>query len=172
MEGHESKIIQELFRKANPEIGGPTPYLKTRVLARLREQKSRSHAFKWKWFAALSSASTLGLLAFFLLNSNPDFTARSGQPVLVKVELQNLNVTTVAYAEIELPEGVHFYSGKYPEMNGKRSLTLAWDSSFDQGKLPFVVKSDEAGSRKIHIFLKDGNNRVVGEKFVQIRFRG
>lgn len=165
--------VAELFRKARPSVPGPSPYLKTRVLAHLREQKSTVHVFKWKWFSILSASASVAMIALFLYTQNGgDFTAKSGQPVLVKVELQNIQNSQVAFAEIVLPEGVHFHSGKFPEVNQKRSLTLAWDDSFAQGMLPFVVKADSPGAQKIKILLKDQNDVVIGEKVVQIRFKG
>ena len=172
MNDHETKKIEELFRAASRDLSGPSPYLKTRVLARLREKKSKSLLSRWKWFAILSTACSLLLLAGFFLHTRSDFSAQLGQPVLVKVEMENIKDSQIAFAEIVLPEGVHFYSSQFPEMNDKRSLTLSWNPSLANGKLPFVVKSTVSGGRQIHVLLKGADNQVLGDKILRIDFKG
>lgn len=173
MEDVNTKKIESIFREANSAVIEPSPYLKTRVLARLREEKARSQVTRWKWVALFGSAFSMMLVAVVMLSlSESPFIANVGKPVLVKVEMENIRTEDVAFAEIILPEGVYFYSSQFPEMNDRRSLTLDWDSKFASGRLPFVIKSNRAGSGEVLVLLKDRNQIVTGQKKVLIRFKG
>ncbi len=170
---NEDQKIQALFKAANAEIGGPTPYLKTRVLAHMREKNSRVSIWSWKGFAVLSTVTSLMLaVILFQKGGSSDFIAATGKPVLVKVELEQVQNSQIAYAEIVLPEGVNFYSAQFPELKDQRSLSLAWNESVQNAKLPFVIQSNLAGIQKIKVLMKDGNNNVLREKTIVISFKG
>ena len=54
------------------------------------------------------------------------------------------------FAMIELPAGVYFYSERYPDLEGLRTVTLAWNDTMDVSHLPVVVQAKEAGAKKIY----------------------
>jgi hypothetical protein len=92
----------------------------------------------------------------------------TGQPFLVKVELKDLDRGT-NFASIELPEGVYFYSEKFPEVRNERKLEFAFQS-IKSTQLPFVIHSDSKGEKEITLTFFDKEKKIITHKTIHIRF--
>jgi hypothetical protein len=168
------KRILSAARELSPE---PSPYLRTRVLATLRERAQQQSLWKWKAIAFLSPALSLVLAAAFFWvgtqrSTSELYSARVNERVLVRVEIERLQTEGVRFAEVELPAGVSFYSERYPDLKDKRTLTVALSPDMDISHLPVVIQSGSEGSKKIKIrFLNEGQ-ATVREREITIRFKG
>ncbi len=163
--------VAEILKTLKSVELNPSPYMKTRVLAHVRE---RAHARKvriWKWFGILSPIASMMIVAGFFYLTQPNFKAEINQPILVSVEVKQVNTLHAELAEISLPDGVFFYSKKYPELKEKRTLTVSAEA-FANGSLPLVIKSENTGKKSIKVQFKDNNNQIIGEKVIQIKFNG
>lgn len=172
MEDLNMKKVQQILESAkNVNLPTSAPFMKTRVLAILEERKNAKKMLFWKWIGFLSPVASVVAFVLFTYVSTPTFTADIMQPVMVKVELKQASDIEVAFAEIELPEGVFFYSAKFPELKDKRSIRVAW-SALKANELPLVVSSNHTGKKTIQINLKGQDENKVGEKKIQILFKG
>lgn len=164
---------KDLLVKAASGIPEASPFLKTRVLAGVRERReSRRRVRRWKVLAAVSTAAAAGLLAamaVMLVRPGADFEAVSGQPYAVRVELEKGEGTGVQLARIRLPEGVEFYSAAFPQLRARRSLVVEWDPSAGD-KLPIVVAGRESGVKTIEIEFLNAKEERIGSREVRIRF--
>jgi hypothetical protein len=162
-----------LLAATDPGLQAP-PFLKTRVLAHWREKEARARNLRW-WqrVAATSLALSLSLVLWVTLRSGSSvqsFQATANQPVAVKVEMHELKMAEVAQVEIELPEGVQFFSLKYPDLQSHRKLSLAWNPTLDSASLPFVIQSSLVGKRAVKVRFLNGKNELVTERTLEIEF--
>ena len=169
-ENKNEEIIKSIFQEAEKLPLDSDPFMKTRILAELRIAKERERSLIWKSLAFTSPVivAAVLLLVFFFWSSS--FKAGINQNILVKIEIKEIK-SQIAFAQIELPEGVSFYSKSYPEISRDRTLLLAIDDSFVTGHIPIVIKSSEAGSKKLKINFLDANKRSIEERFIKINFR-
>jgi hypothetical protein len=161
--------ILSAARELAPE---PSPYLKTRVLAQLRERRQAGRLKIWKTLAFLSPVASMLVVAGFWFAGlqGAAYSAHVGDRVLVRVEVEQLQNQGVRFAEVELPAGVYFYSERYPELKEKRSVVLAWNDQMDVSNLPVVIQGQATGSKQIKIRFQDSEHRTVKERQVTIRF--
>ncbi|MFH1264046.1 MAG: hypothetical protein V1495_11465 [Pseudomonadota bacterium] len=164
--------VKGLFRQAEQVPLEPSPFLKTRVLAHVREARAKTVGFRWKMWALASSTASLLLLSVLFWPARSSLTALVDQRVLVRVEVEALEGSNVAYATVELPDGVSFVSTKYPEIQKAHEVRLAWMPEFENRGLPVVVRATSVGKKTIRIFLFDRNDTVLKAKEVTITFRG
>jgi hypothetical protein len=174
MKNMNDKIENEIKAAFEKNIGSdaiqPPPYMKTRILARFRELNRKAGVLMWKKLifagAALAILVVFGLKIFVY-----DFTsANIGVPLAVKIEVNELKNSQIAFAEIVLPDGVMFYSQKFPEFREKRSLTLDWEIAVKNGHLPFVIEGGSAGRKVIVVRFFDLENKLIAEKSLKISF--
>ena len=165
------KRVTQLFQEVKRITFVPPPYLKTRALAELMERRQRARGlFFWRLTAAASTAMALVAVVWLTLAQNVIFMAVTGRPFVVKIEMEDLDTYRIAQAEIVLPEGLHFYSETIPELHDRRSLVVAWDRETTNGKLPFVIRTDQEGSKKVLVRFFDQNRAVVAERKLEINF--
>jgi hypothetical protein len=164
--------IKALFEQARGLTYEPSPYLETRVLAELRERKHRhSSLLFWKQVALAASTACLALFIYVtFFTGNGAYNAQVNQAVAVRIELVKTLSSEIALAQIDLPEGVRFYSRRHPELQDQRQLTVAWESLKGKSHLPFVVKADTAGIRTVRVSFYDRNHVVVTTKTLKINF--
>jgi hypothetical protein len=89
-------------------------------------------------------------------------------PLLINVEVGSLGGHQSAIAEVELPEGVHFYSQNFPEIREKRTMRFSWYGS--SPSLPLIVTAEDEGIRIIKLRLYDPSQGTSREKTVSIQF--
>ena len=168
-ENKNEEIIKSIFQEAEKLPMDSDPFMKTRILAELRIAKERKRSLFWKISAFASPAIAVALLLLILFLKSPSFNASVDKNILVKIEVKEMK-SQIAFAQIELPEGVHFYSKLYPEISKNRKLVLAVDDSFVKGYIPIIVKSEEAGSKKLTINFLDANQKSIEKRYIKIKF--
>ncbi|MCM2321998.1 MAG: hypothetical protein NDJ90_01920 [Oligoflexia bacterium] len=167
--------VRKLLSPLRDGVPEPSPFLKTRVLAELREQRRqrsvRSVWALWKPALGFSAAAALMLVLWTGREARgPVFPATAGQPVAVKVDMKEWGGQKVASAKVELPRGVRFYSRSFPAIEQKSTLDLAWKEDGAPGALPIVVKADENGLKTVRVKFFDEGKKLVGERLLKIRF--
>ena len=168
----EEKQLSSIFAQVRAIDLEVSPYLKTRVLANLRQSPEQTgRLFFWKSLALASLFSVL-FLAFVSLNlyqkSRTDGVTQ--QAYVIHIDFDQADKDVVATAEIELPEDVHFVSSK-KEVREERKLSLPVDVKMaGRGKLPFVVTSDFSGEKEIKVRLLNENDQLVREQVLKLKF--
>lgn len=163
--------VRQIFRSDERAEFKPSQLLEVKVMAELDRLDSEVSKKRWKWFAILSPVAVSALFLIFLNFQEPHFNVSVNRQVVVKLEVGDVKSLPIAYAEIDLPEGVEFYSERNPEIIKERSLMLAWESVVKNSHLPFVVKSSSGGMKRINIRFFDDMMNLVSEKSLKINFR-
>lgn len=169
----EAKLItQQALQSARQMDLQPSPYMRTRILAELRDRKSRKQAVSlWKRVAAGCFTMAVGALIWTsMFTGKASFEAVVNQPYVVRVEMTELKTELIAGAEISLPDGVYFYSESYPELKEKRSLDLAWNGSLERPVLPFVIHGEHKGRKEVKVKFFDRERNIVAERALRIEF--
>jgi hypothetical protein len=163
--------IRQLFDAGDEALPGPSPFLETRILARLTENEHRARLRRWKRWAILSPlvAAALALAVFVYLPA--EFQAPVNTSIVIRVEVEELRGSAVAYAEVELPDDVTFYSEKYPELTEEREIRLAWLGRYEEDSLPIVVRASTPGLKRVKLRFLDQNETVLEERELEIDFR-
>ncbi|MGE0614240.1 MAG: hypothetical protein AB7P04_01255 [Bacteriovoracia bacterium] len=153
----------------------PSPYLKTRVLARIAEtERARRTSGAWRRLAlATSTAAVLAVswLSYQTLKPKPDFVANVEQVVIIRVAVEDLQHQPIAKARIELDEGVQFYSEGMPAVETQRFLQLAWNAELIGSHLPIVVTAKKSGARQVHVRFFDEAGTQLAEKTIRVQFK-
>jgi hypothetical protein len=166
------RVVEGAFNKARQMDLQPSPYMKTRIMAELRERNSRKHTVSlWKRVAAGGFAFGLGMLIWTSTLKSTAFEAVVNQPYVVRVEIAELQTELIAGAEIALPDGVFFYSENYPELKEKRNLELAWNGNLKQSVLPFVINGDHKGLKEVKVRFFNSDKKVIAERILKIDFK-
>ncbi|MEQ1877154.1 MAG: hypothetical protein ABL958_10940 [Bdellovibrionia bacterium] len=166
------RIAAAAFASARQMDLQPSPYMKTRILAELRDRKSRTQSVSlWKRVAVACSAMAAVALIWTSMSKSTAFEAVVNQPYVVKVEMAELQKELIATAEIALPDGVTFYSENYPELREKRNLELAWNGDLKQAVLPFVINGGHKGLKEVKVRFFSADKKVVAERVLKIDFR-
>jgi hypothetical protein len=169
---------QQIFAKARALDFGASPFLETRVLARIRESevaRTRRSLWLWRGFSVCSGALSLLLVSWIALHRTADnggLFAPVDRAVVVRVELGDLKALgRVARIRIDLPSGVSFYSQNHQQLSGSSSVLLTVDASKNLSYVPFAVLAKQAGSKPILVRFLDEQSTVVAERILDIRFK-
>jgi hypothetical protein len=171
----DEQRMKQIFRNIGNSAPEPSPFLKTRVLAQLREeqrldaQKSWGSIFKYLT-AGLVSALALVVSYQTLVKNSGALRAQSSRPVALRLETKDLKAKGVSHAKIELAEGMAFYSAQFPEIQEHRILDLRLENDEIGQPLAIVIRSHETGSKSVKVQFFDDNEQVVAERIVKIRF--
>jgi len=167
--------IQGIFKKVK-QIPLDTPlYMSQRTLARLEARESKGPVFWWRSLALASSTLCIVLVLFFSVSyftgkGHTSFRAFINKPVAIKIEMKNISQEAVHLAEIKLPDGVTFYSKRYPDMIKLRNLQLVLEGAFRQSELPFVVQSDRAGIKEVEIRFYNKDKVLIASETIEVHF--
>ena len=169
--------IRRLFRAADErlaadeELSGPDSLLKTRILAHLEEAAIQAKLRRWRRWAILSPLAAALLLVAIFAQRPAAFEAQVNTAVLIRVEVEELRGSDIAYAEIELVDDVTFYSKSYPELGEEREIRLAWIDRYEKDALPIVVQASKPGLKRVKLRFLDRNDAVLEERELKIDFR-
>jgi len=163
--------VRKLFRGAEDGLPEPSPLLEARVLAELRENAARVKLRRWRRWAILSPVAAAVLVLVVLAQRPAVLEAPVDTAVLIRVEVQELSGSDIAYADVELGEDVTFYSKKYPELAEEREIRLAWSDRYEDDVLPIVVQASRPGLKRIKLRFLDRNDAVLEERELTIDFR-
>ena len=165
--------VSEILGRVKEDTSLPR-YTRTRILATLKEKNQKSGVIHmWKRLSfGTSAAFVCMIIMFFIANpfSENFFLAKVGNPFVVRIEIEDLKTTNVANVKIDLPDGVHFYSKWFPELNQQRTLVMSWESAITNGHLPFVVQGKKSGKKTLMITFLDNNNRIISVREFRVNF--
>ncbi|MCM2276690.1 MAG: hypothetical protein NDJ89_01280 [Oligoflexia bacterium] len=167
--------VRSLLKPLRHSVPEASPFMKTRVMARLREEERAKAGWSLStfWKPALASSAAAALLVIVWNGreaQGPVFPATAGQPVAVKVEMPEKSARKVVFAQVELPRGVRFYSKSFPAIGEKTSLDLAWKESPAPSALPIIVKAEEKGIKTVKVKFFDDDRKLIGERQLKINF--
>ena len=174
-EAEVEKSVKEIFAQARKIPVAEIPYLETRVMAHLMERQH--HRVGLNFWKALSVVSLL--LCVFVI-SRQSFHPNRGNEVslqasvdeamVVRVGLERLDANNVAYAEIDLPPGVYFYSKAHSDLMNEKNLMIAWNQPQGAKSFPFAIQAKETGKRQIFVRFLDRNHKLVAERILNMQF--
>lgn len=177
--------IRDIFRKVDHEVPGPSPYLKTRVLALYRE-RMQSHRKLFFWKLATLSGTAFGVAALvfvFLLQGPvpsshpgapvPQVRALVGQPMAIQLRAAQLKANgrgPVQRVEVSLSDGIRFYSPNHPEISRLKRIVLDAGTLTGKSEYPIIVRSDTAGAKIITIRFLNGEGQILKERNLETTF--
>jgi hypothetical protein len=142
--------IRQLFSAGDEALPEPSPFLKTRILAQLKENATRAKLRRWKRWAILSPLAAAALVVSIFVYRPAELRAPVNTSILIRVEVEELRGSVIAYAEVELPDDVTFYSEKYPELHEEREI--------------------RTGLKRVKLRFLDQNEVVLEERQLEIEF--
>ena len=181
MDGFDPRDSENELAKKSAAIFGrvkklemqPSPYMKTRVLAQFREKRTKSLRLRfWQVLAVGSGLLAAGLV--FVMFAGPTgnglghYGAVVDRQIAIRLDL-SAESPQVAYVEVQLPDGVHFYSKSYPEFASLRTLTLDRPAGSSQS-LPIVVLSNQAGVKDVVVKFLGSDKQVIAVRNLKIKF--
>jgi hypothetical protein len=164
-------LIRQLFRAADQGLPAPDPSLRRRILAHLEEVETRAKLRRWRRWAILSPLAAALVLVAVFVQRPAAFEARVDTAVLIRVEVEELQASDIAYVEVELADDVTFYSNRHPGLDEKREIRLAWIEPYQEDALPIVVRASTPGLKRVKLRFLDRNDSVLEERELKIDFR-
>jgi hypothetical protein len=171
MTHNENQQIGEIFAQVKRAGIEAPPFMKTRVLVQLRQE--RDFKQKLMFWRAISVGALATLIATFFIGfkvvNDIKADAVIRQAYVIHVDFTQDDQVHVAKAEVELPRDVHFVSKH--DLGGVRKIRLPVDIKVaGRGKLPFVVSADTPGEKRIVIRLLDREDQVIREQVLKYNF--
>ena len=163
--------IRQLFSAADEALPEPSPFLETRIRAQLEENATRAKLRRWRRWAILSPLAAAALVLSIFVYRPAELRAPVNTSIVIRVEVEELRGSAIAYAEVELPDDVTFYSEKYPDLHRERELRLAWLDRYEKDALPIVVRSSTPGLKRVELRFLDQNGTVLEERQLEIDFQ-
>lgn len=168
----EELQIESIFARLKGLEIEASPYLKTKVLAHLNEEKKhKSSLLFWKLLSvgSLCSLILLGFISVDLFqNSHSDGAIK--QAYVIHIDFNQSDKEQVVRAEVELPSDVHFASSNNTIREERKLKLPVAVKSLGKGKLPFVVTSDSSGEKQIKVRLLNENDELVREQILKLKF--
>lgn len=168
----EEQQLNTLFSQLREMEVEASPYLKTRVLAHLDEQKKiRRSLLFWKLLSAGSVMSVVivGFLALGLYQKAPS-DGVTKQAYVIHLDFNQADKNLVAHAEVELPQDVHFVSSNKAIQEERKLKLPVQVKEAGRGKLPFVVTSEFSGEKEIKVRLLNEKDELVREQVLKLKF--
>lgn len=157
---------QKIFRSIGP-VQAP-PYMVTRVMAELK-QPNRRELWVWRALTATAFAAVVALVGYIQLHAPSQSVFFTSQPYVIQMDVSEFDQAVAVSAEIELPDGVNFVS-KSVAVHELRSLRMPL-ANVKNGKLPFVLVSERAGSMLVKVRLYDSADKLLAEKQMLLEFK-
>ncbi len=172
------KLVLSVFKRDHKVIYEPSPEVLAHTMTQVSKAKRKNpqHRNQYRSVMAFASASlAVAVIVTLSLtntkNSIPSFNASTNQVVKITVQMEALPEAQIASVEISLPDGVKFYSNKYPELMEKQKLELAFDEDLKKAQLPFFIKADKSGHREVKVRFLDSNHNLVAERSYNFDFK-
>lgn len=154
-----------------------SPFLKTRVMARIQEnEKSKREVWIWRWLAASSLALCAAVVMWHVqsVKTNSAMLADAfsvQQNYIIQIDLGGERLKDARVAEVELPSGVHFVSKTHPEVAEMRNMRLPIsEAQAQRSRLPFVVSSESSGRKELKLRIFDEVGTVIQERILSVNF--
>ncbi len=158
-------------RLENHKLDVPA-FLETRVLSEYRSNQKHSHQlFVWKSIALTLSLLIIAFVGFYQIQYHSTFQAIAFQPIELQIDLKEARSSKIAYALVELPDGVQFYSKKFPEVGNKKSLKFNLAKKIDKfDYYSIVVHSNSVGLKKIKVHFFDSESKLISVRDMDVQF--
>lgn len=174
MQPQNNKKLEGMLEAARSTHVTTSPFFAARTLAEYRARQKDTFTLRvWKAVALTSLSLCFAFVVSLTMRheTSTPYLAAVAKPYVVKIQMAEFQEYNIVEAEIELPEGVSFYSKSYPELKEKRSLRIAWDAQTEQSVLPFVIQGAASGQKLVKVRFFDSNNQAVSERELNIRFQ-
>lgn len=166
-DGKSPEYLNALSALKNLDVE-PSPYMKTRVLARAREAKEKSR-MRFRWFyvfaGSCASAFVAAIVSFQMMKGGevhaPENFMALNEPYMIKADLREMQGKDLAYVRVELDGQVVFASKRFANVSEMRSLTLSWENLLGKQYLPVVVKGTESGNSHVRVHFYDKENNLI-----------
>lgn len=162
--------VQRLMNSISDSDLSVSPYMKTRVLALVKDRKRK------RLFPPMAiSLASIYLLVFLGLNGN--FSKTESPADVFPIHVNHLAVvrysledySKAVYLKVQLDEGVSFYS-RTKEIESKSvSLNLKKMRESEE-YLSIVIKAHEIGEKKINFMFYDEKKNLIKSEFQRINF--
>lgn len=174
-EGFSSLQSQKALQSLKTLSVEPSPFLKTRILAHVREQKQSKVSFFKKYFLvpALTAAVAIVMTIGYLKSKDSGVPAYAmGQDYVIRMDIRPYKESAIAYAEIVLgDEKIQFSSSKFTEISVQKKMTISWENLVEKQFLPIVIKGLKEGSSKVVVNFYDASNNLVKSQDVHLKFK-
>lgn len=160
--------LGDLFQGLRESKGSPSPFLKTRILARVEENRRNN---KLLFFYKSVTGFCLAILLVITINSQ--FSTESmliGKNYVVNVDLKEVSETNISFAKIILPKNIVFVSKNNPSLSSKRELSIDWEYLAQNRRLPIVIQGIQSGKMVVEVRFYDKKNKLIRTKKVKLNF--
>lgn len=160
----------EIFKKLEKVEFKVSPYLQSRVLAELDSRHKKS--LRMRILQSVSLAGAAFAVAFFLMIvQTPVFSGKVDEAMAIRVDISAVKDRPVAQIEIDLPEGVYFYSENHPQFNTANHLKMEWAKLQTGARhFPFIIRAQEGGDKTVSVRFLDENKSLLTEKQIRLNF--
>ena len=182
-QGYADQEVQLAFYSLRSLDAEPSSFLKTRVLARIREKKENKQSLFKKYI--LQSALSFGLVTavlfgLFQKNSVSSTTSTgavasytTGQAYVIRMDIRPHKESAIAYAEILLSDDrIEFASQQHAQISSQKKIIVSWENLVQKQFLPIVIKGTKAGNSKVIVNFYDLDNKLVNSQDVNLNFKG
>ena len=170
----KSKDLFSGLRSARVEA---SPFLKTRVMARIRENETaKREVWVWRALTATSMALCVSVVWWHMdtQKKNSALLAdafNTQQNYVIQIDLGGDRLKDARVAEVDLPDGVRFVSKTRPEVSELRNMRLPiTEVDTQRSRLPFVVSSETSGRKELKLRILDEEGSVIQERVLSVNF--
>ena len=179
-EGFSSEESQKALHSLRSLSQDPSPFLKTRVLARAREKQNNKKSLFLKYFFQSSLVTAiLVVVAVSLFSKTQKSDLQqiasyvTGQAYVIRMDIRPYKESAIAYAEIVLDDdNIEFSSKQHIEISQQKKLVVSWENVVQKQFLPIVIKGTKPGSSKVIVNFYDSENKLVNSQNVNLNFKG
>lgn len=98
------------------------------------------------------------------------FSVAAYQPVSLRLDTKKLVPKGITHAVIQLPDGVSFYSAKFPAIQEQDHIKLPVPQSELSSTVPVVIQASMTGVKWVRVKFVDEQDRTIEEKLLKIHF--
>jgi hypothetical protein len=179
-QGFSSEQSKQALHSLKSLSAEPSPFLRTRILARVRENKVQKVSFFKKYFLQTAFGTAMGFVLAFVLfqkmnSQSPTEIATylTGQAYVIRMDIRPYKESEIAYAEILLnDENIEFTSSQHSEISQQKKLIVSWESVVQKQFLPIVIKGTKSGPSIVIVNFYDIENKLVNSQNVNLQFKG
>lgn len=151
----------------------PQPFHLAKLKRDVSSSSPKSSLHFWKYFAlgnfaCLLLVTTLLFKSHFSPSDPLAHKVKVNEAYIVKFDLQPMRTLQAQLVEIELPEGIVFYSQANPSVADKRSIYISIDVLEQMKALPIAFRGQEKGEREIAIRFLDEAKNLIDKKTVKV----
>jgi hypothetical protein len=156
---------ESLFTRLGEVELEASPYTSTRVMARYDELQRQNK--RLVWWRSLALGSSMALIVFTVttlivpqfFNSKHLASGVIDQAFSLHVDTDPAIAERTEYALVELPEGLAFYSDKFPEVASRKSLMIPRAVMENAESIPLTLKGSRKGDQRVFVTYYDSEHQ-------------